>query len=127
MIREKVICAVCAALALFLVLSGCSKEVVGIHPQFVSEVEMVSGDKVRLFYGGTQEAKDIFCKGETVSIFRASPHEPRRYYEVGKVRIIRTIDNHYLEGTVVGGTVKTGDLARKGIAACLVVPFPPMD
>lgn len=116
--------AVGLVLVLSLVLSGCSK-VGDIQPQFVSEVEMIRGDKVHLFYGGTQKAQDIFCSGETVSVYRTNPQEHPRYIEVGKVRILRPVDDHYLDGIVVEGKVKVGDLARKGIAACMVVPHIP--
>ena len=121
MIRGKVLLVAGAALAFSLSLSGCAKEL-GIQPQFAAKVEMTSGDKVRLFYGGTQEAKTIFCSGETVSVFRANPRQRSRYIEVGKVRIDHPIDDHFLEGVVVEGKVEEGDLARKGIAACLLVP-----
>jgi hypothetical protein len=48
-----------------------------------------------------------------------------RYIAVGKVRILRSIDDHYLEGIVVEGNVKDGDLVRKGITSCLVAPHAP--
>jgi hypothetical protein len=67
MIRGKTICAL---LSLALVFSGCVREL-GLQPQYDAEVEKTSGDNVRLFYGGTQEAKDIFCSGETVTVYRA--------------------------------------------------------
>jgi hypothetical protein len=111
---------VVAVLVLSLVAPGCGT--IGIQPQIKAEVMMTSGDKVHLFYGGPQDAKDMFCIGETVSVYRAYPQKRLRYIEVGKVRIERPIDKKYLEGIVVEGKVKEGDLARKSIAACKVLP-----
>lgn len=107
-------------LASFLNLTGCGN--LGIQPQIKAEVMMTSGDKVRLYYEGTQEAKDMFCGGETVTVYRAYPGERLRYVEVGKVKIVRSIDRRHLEAIVVEGKVKEGDLARKAIAACKVMP-----
>ncbi len=103
--------------------SGCGE--IGLQPNIKAEVMMTGGDKVRLYYEGPQEAKDMFCLGETVSIFRMYPRERLRYVEVGKVRITGSIDRKHLEGIVVEGKVKEGDLARKSIAACKVLPPAP--
>ncbi len=105
---------------LSILLSGCGQ--LGVQPGIRAEVTMSAGENVRLYYGGPQEAKDMFCIGETVSVFRAHPQERLRYVEVGKVRILKAIDKNHLEGLVVGGKVKEGDLARKSIAACRVLP-----
>lgn len=106
-----------------LLLSGCGK--LGVQPGIRAEVTMSAGDKVHLYYGGPQQAKDMFCIGETVSVYRAYPQERLRYEEVGKVRILKAIDKNHLEGVVVEGKVKPGDLARKSIAACRVLPPAP--
>ena len=120
LMKMKGLCMTCALLAMSLILPGC--ENLGIQPQIKAEVMMSSGDKVRLYYEGTQEAKDMFCGGETVSVYRAYSGERLRYIEVGKVKIVRSIDRQHLEAIVVEGKVKEGDLARKAIAACKVMP-----
>jgi hypothetical protein len=102
-------------------ISACAD--FGLSPQFKAEVVMENGKRVRLFYGGTQEARNIFCKGETVSVFRTYPTDPDRFMEVGKVKIVGELDRDYLEGVVVEGSVMEGDLARKSIAACMIRPF----
>jgi hypothetical protein len=109
-----------AMLALSIILSGCGG--LGLQPNIKAEVMMTGGDKVRLYYDGPQEAKEMFCSGETVSVYRVYPGERLRYVEVGKVRIVGPIDKNHLEGVVVEGKVKEGDLARKSIAACRVLP-----
>ncbi len=113
--------AVFAVLLLSVVLAGCAS--FGLEPGISAEVVMKSGETVRLFSGGTTEAKALFCVGETVSVYRAQDGEQLRYLEVGKIKILRPVGEHYLEGVVVEGSVKEGDLARKAIAACLVVPM----
>ena len=116
----KKVCMVAALLALSLVVPGCGT--IGIQPNIKAEVMMTSGDKVHLFYDGPQDAKDMFCIGETVSVYRSYSQKRLRYIEVGKVKVVRPIDKKYLEGIVVEGKVKEGDLARKSIAACKVLP-----
>ncbi len=106
-----------------LILSGCGE--IGLQPNIKAEVMMTGGEKVRLYYDGPQDAKEMFCVGETVSVFRAYPQERLRYVEVGKVKITGSIDRKHLEGVVVDGKVKEGDLARKSIAACKVLPPAP--
>jgi hypothetical protein len=110
-----------AAVLFAFTLSGCTN--VGLQQHFKAEVMMSGGERVRLFYGGTQEAKNIFCIGETVPVYRADPRDPQHPVEVGHVRILRALDEHHLEGEVADGNVREGDLARKAIAACLVLPL----
>lgn len=100
--------------------SGCST--LGAQPQIKAEVVMKAGNTLRLFHGGTQVAKALFCPGETVTVYRAFPRERLRYIETGKVKITRYLDIHYVEAVVLTGEVKEGDLAMKSNAACLVVP-----
>jgi hypothetical protein len=108
---------------LAVAMQGCAN--VGLQPQFKAQVMMTRGDKVRLFYGGTQEAKSIFCVGETVSVYRPDLQDPRQSKEVGKVKILRALNDQFLEGEVVSGKVMEGDLAKKDIAACMVLPLRP--
>ena len=117
----------CRALLYLLVvvmlpMEFCGCSALGTQPQIKAEVEMKAGNTVRLFHGGTQVAKALFCPGETVTVYRALPRERLRYVETGKVKITRYLDIHYVEAVVVAGEVKEGDLAMKSNAACLVVP-----
>ncbi len=105
-----------------LIMGGYSAMAVnlGVQPQIKASVVARTGGTVMLFHGGTREAKKLFCKGETVPIYR--------YYgrymhtkEVGKVKLGNFVGEHYIGGVVVSGEVKPGDVAMKGSAACLVV------
>ena len=116
----KKVCMAVVVSAISILLSGCGT--VGVQSQIKAEVVMTSGDTVQLFYDGNQEAKNMFCLGETVSVYAASTQQQPKSIEVGKVRIVRAIDQHHLEGIVVEGKLKEGDIARKAIAACKIMP-----
>lgn len=113
-----------AALLLAMFLLSCGGRI-GLQPTHEAEVVMTAGEGVRLLYEGPQDAKDIFCKDEIVSIFRADRKDPSGYVEVAKVRVVGTIDRKSLQGVVVEGKVREGDVARKAFAACRVVPLLP--
>jgi hypothetical protein len=120
-------CKVLLMTALFLsfpfVFSGCS--IFGVQPQVKAEVVMKRGNVLSLFHGGTQTAKALFCPGEMVAVYRPYPQERLRYVEVGKVKIIRYLNDVYVEAVVVSGEVKEGDLAMKAKTACMVAPNAP--
>jgi hypothetical protein len=42
--------------------------------------------------------------------------------EVGKVKVLSYVGDHYFEGVIVEGEVRTGDVAKKEAAYCLVQP-----
>ena len=105
------------ALSFAGMLSGCST--FGTQPQIKADVVMKAEDTVRLFHKGTVKASTEFCVGETVPVYR--------YYgrylqsrEVGKVKIVKLLDENYLEAVVVKGEIKDGDVAKKSSATCLV-------
>lgn len=110
--------------ALGALLPGSAGAVdLGVQPQIKADVVSNPGGAVRLFHGGTEEARKLFCKDEVVPVYR--------YYgrymqtkEVGKVKIGEFVGDHYLDATVVEGEVKPGDAAMKGSAACLAVKMP---
>ena len=101
-----------------LVISGCSY--LGVQPLNKAEVVSSNGAKVTLFYGGSKEARAVFCPGETVQVYRQESRERLRYIGQGKVKITRILDENYLEGVVVEGSIKPGYFARKSDLSCLV-------
>lgn len=103
-----------AAILVFASISGCST--LGTQPQVKADVVMKTEGTVRLFH---KERAIEFCVGETVPVYR--------YYgrylqskEVGKVKIVNIIDEHYLEAVVVEGEISGGDVAKKNNATCLI-------
>lgn len=111
-------------LLLAMLLLSCGGRI-GLQSTHEAEVMMTAGDGVRLLYEGPQDAKAIFCKDEIISIFRADRKDPSGYVEVAKVRVVGAIDKQSLQGVVVDGKVRKGDVARKALAACRVVPLLP--
>ena len=107
-------------LAVLLLLSGCGATL--LKPTIEAEVRMSTGKEVRLYYAGPQEAKNMFCIDEIVSVYE---RQGKDYVEVGKVKVLREIDRNNLAARVVQGSVKDGDDARKSIAACKVRPLLP--
>jgi hypothetical protein len=111
-----------------LTLGGYSAMAVdlGTQPQIKADVVAAPDGTVRLFHGGTEEAKKLFCEGETVPIYRYYGRYDQTK-EVGKVKLGKFVGDQYIDGTVVEGEVKPGDVAMKGSAACLVVPNEPVE
>ena len=89
-----------------------------IRATIVAEV----GQTVRLFHGGTEEAKKLFCKDEVVPIYRYDRTMQRK--QVGKVKLGVFVGEQFIDGIVVEGEIRRGDMAIKGSAACLVVEPP---
>ena len=116
---------VISLLMMLLVISGCST--LGEQPRNKAEVISTTGATVALFYGGSKEASSVFCVGETVPVYRQESRTRLRYVEVGKIRIMRVVNENYLEGEVVEGSVKPGYFARKGNLSCLVTQPEPAE
>ena len=91
-------------------------------------VEAKRGKVVHLFHSGTQDVKKTFCIGDVVPVYRevyASGAIKR--VEVGKIKVLSYVGDHYLEAEVIEGKVKRGDVAQKESASCLVHPSPDED
>jgi hypothetical protein len=87
------------------------------------EVVMKEGKKVHLFHSGTADVKKDICLNDVIPVFRETPagsHMDVR--EVGKVKVLSYVGEHYFEAEVVKGEIKVGDVAKKEGAYCLVQP-----
>lgn len=78
------------------------------------------GDTIHLFHGANKLAKEEFCLNEVVPVSRYFGNRYKNLAEVGKVKITEYVGDHYLEGVVVEGTIKDGDVAMKPNSACLI-------
>ncbi|WP_306535591.1 hypothetical protein [Geobacter sp.] len=89
-----------------------------------SEVVMKVGNKVHLFHSGTPDVKKEICLNDVVTVYReiGGAKNPKSI-EVGQVKVLSYVDDHYFEAEVVKGEVKPGDIARKESAACLIQPM----
>ena len=92
------------------------------------EVETKTGKKVRLFHSGTQDVKKTICIGDLIPVYReVYAYGAIKKTEVGKIKILSYVGEHYLEAEIVAGKIKTGDVAQKESASCLVHPAPDED
>jgi len=94
-----------------------------MQPQIKSEVVMKAGGIVHLFHSGTADVKKEICLNDIIPVYREYPaggHFTSK--EVGKVKVLSYEGEHYFEAQVVEGEIKTGDVAKKATASCLVYP-----
>ncbi len=113
-------------LSLIGFLFSCATLTPRPESQVKAKVTAKSGDIIELFHGGNKLAKEEFCPDEIVPVYRISGY---RYkiptYEVGKVKITKYVGDHFIEGVVVEGNVRDGDIAMKPNSACMVwIPEP---
>jgi hypothetical protein len=118
-------------LALFALVFACAT----VPPQIPVQVQNVifakTGDTVQLFHGGSKLAKEEFCLNAVVPVYR---YEGRYSSigstglirnEVGKIKITKDLGEYYVEGVVVEGNIKSGDVAVQTQTGCLInVPEP---
>jgi hypothetical protein len=96
-----------------------------------SEVVMKMGNKVHLFHSGTQEVKKEICLNDVLPVYRDTAvgyrqtkgaDQVKNLKEVGKVKVLSYVGDHYFEGVIVEGEVRPGDVVKKDAAYCLVQP-----
>lgn len=86
-----------------------------------SEVVMKVGNKVHLFHSGRVEAQKEIALGDIITVYRESGKnlQPK---EVGQVKVLSFIGEHYFEAEITKGEVKVGDVAKKADTSLLVQP-----
>jgi hypothetical protein len=77
------------------------------------------GETVCLFQSGTADVKKTISAGDLLTVYREN--EKHELKEVGKIKAQSFIGDDYLKGEVVEGEARTGDVAKKGDAASLVI------
>ncbi|MBI5655640.1 MAG: hypothetical protein HZC44_01980 [Geobacter sp.] len=94
-----------------------------------SEVVMKMGNKLHLFHGGNVEVQKEIAIGDVLLVYREyyksrSPKEVpiRAEKEVGEVKVLSFIGEHYFEAEIVKGEIKIGDIAKKDATSLLVQP-----
>jgi hypothetical protein len=94
-------------------------------------VIMKAGNTVNLFYSGTENVRKLICLNDVIPVYRETTvgyvptkevAQPKALKEVGKVRVVSYIGDHYFQAKVVEGTIQVGDIAKKEGAYCLVQP-----
>ncbi|HEY6873905.1 MAG TPA: hypothetical protein VI298_14365 [Geobacteraceae bacterium] len=87
------------------------------------EVVMKAGKKVHLFHSGTADVKKEVCLNDVIPVYRETMGGGHtQVKEVGKVKVLGYVGEHYFDAEVVSGEIKVGDIAKKETAACLVQP-----
>ena len=86
-----------------------------------SEVVMKMGNKLHLFHSGNVEAQKEISVGDVISVYRESG-KTRQSKEVGQVKVLSFIGEHYFEAEIVKGEIKVGDIAKKDATSLLVQP-----
>lgn len=85
-----------------------------------------AGDTVQLFHGGSKLAKEEFCLNAVVPVYR---YEGRFSSigstglirnEVGKIKITKDLGDYYVEGVVIEGSIRSGDVAVQSQSGCLI-------
>lgn len=83
------------------------------------------GTTVRLFYGKSIKAKEEFCAGAIVPVYRLEGDFGTTYanrVEVGKVKVTKDLGEHYIEAVVLEGSLMSGDIAMLEYSECLILP-----
>ncbi|TWJ19727.1 hypothetical protein [Geobacter argillaceus] len=86
-----------------------------------SEVVMKMGNKVHLFHSSNVEAQKEIAVGDVLPVYRLSG-KAQQQKEVGQVKVIGFMGEHYFEAEIVKGEIKVGDIAKKENSALLVQP-----
>jgi hypothetical protein len=89
------------------------------HEERIAKGIKVKGETVCLFQSGTADVKKTISAGDLLTVYRESgKHESK---ETGKIKVLSYIGDDYLKGEVIEGEVRTGDIAKKGDVASLVI------
>lgn len=86
-----------------------------------SEVVMKMSNKVHLFHSGNVEAQKEIAIGDVLPVYRTSI-KGTNSREVGAVKVLSFIGEHYFEAEIIKGEVKIGDIATKDSTSLLVQP-----
>lgn len=114
-------------LAVLMMLFGLSGSAAAVSYPVVEEQREAKaakgirekGETVCLFQSGTADVKKMISVGDLITVYRESgKHELK---EVGKIKVLSFIGEDYLKGEVIEGEVRTGDIAKKGDVASLVI------
>ena len=86
-----------------------------------SEVVMKIGNKLHLFHSGKVDAQKEIAIGDVITVYREYGKN-RQQKEVGQVKVLSFIGEHYFEAEIVKGEIKVGDIAKKDATSLLVQP-----
>ena len=82
---------------------------------------MKMGNKVHLFHSSNVEAQKEVAVGDTLPVYRLSG-KAQQQKEVGQVKVLGFMGEHYFEAEIINGEIKVGDIAKKENSSLLVQP-----
>ena len=115
------------ALLLLLVIAGVPRGARAVSYPLIEEQReekatkglREKGEMVCLFQSGTADVKKSISVGDLLTVYRErGKHELK---EIGKIKVLSYIGEDYLKGEVIEGEARTGDIAKKGDVASLVI------
>lgn len=80
---------------------------------------MVKGAVVCLFQSGTTEVRKTISANDILHVYREN--KSRKSREVGKIKVLSFVGEDYIKAEVVEGEIRSGDVAKKGAVASLVI------
>ena len=86
-----------------------------------SEIVMKMGNKVHLFHSGKVSAQSEIAVGDLLPVYRVYGKNQQEK-EVGQVKVLSFLGEHYFEAEITKGQIKVGDIAKKADTALLVQP-----
>ena len=86
-----------------------------------SEVVMKMGNKLHLFHSGKVDTQKEIAIGDVITVYRIYARTQQQK-EVGQVKVLSFIGEHYFEVEIVKGEIKIGDIAKKDATSLLVQP-----
>ena len=120
-----------AMITLPVLMFACATVPPQVPVQVQNAVFAKTGDTVTLFHGGSKLAKEEFCLNAVVPVYRYDSRYSTigstgvQRNEVGKIKITKELGEYYVEGVVVEGNIKSGDVAVQPQSGCLInVPEP---
>jgi len=92
------------------------------EPSYLKEEDVMRvGAKLHMFHSGTNDVKKAIKINDVLTVVREYPPDISGVTkETGKVKVIATLGDYYLEGEVVDGYAEPGSLAMKGTVGCLI-------
>jgi hypothetical protein len=85
------------------------------------EIVMKVGNKVHLFHSSNVEVQKEIAVGDVISVYRMSGRTQQQK-EVGQVKVLGFMGEHYFEAEIIKGEIKVGDIAKKDNSGLLVQP-----
>ncbi len=93
--------------------------VVERHEEKIAKGIRERGETVCLFQSGTADVRKEIQIDDVLVVYRETT--PKNLSKRGKIKVLSFVGEDYLKGVVVEGEVQTGDIAKKGDAASMVI------